>query len=330
MTPTPLLDTYWRFAHERHSMWQRRLEAPAGPWTDDPILRQHRFTNTYRVLDRVSQYLVAEVQYGHGRSQEPAELFWRTLLFKIFNKIETWQLLERKLGRMSWQSAQPDCIVSVLDEAMAAGTRLYSAAYIMPSPSMGYARKHANHIAMLVAMMDAGLPGRLASTKSLKEAYDLILAWPSMGPFLAFQYTIDLNYSALMAHDESEFVVAGPGALDGISKCFADYVNLDPAEVIMHLYRDQATQFDRMDLPAVSLFGRPLMPIDLQNCLCEISKYTRKSHPYITGVSGRTQIKQLFTPSNRTLPSVFLPPKWGLSIDDRFRREESDVQQLLL
>ena len=33
-------------------------------------------------------------------------------------------------------------------------------------------------------------------------------------------YAIDLNYTTLTSHSEWSFVVAGPGALDGLSKCF--------------------------------------------------------------------------------------------------------------
>ncbi len=59
--------------------------------TADEILSTYKFTNAYRAADRVSQYLIREVIY-HG-DQSPENLFFRTLLFKIFNKIDTWELL---------------------------------------------------------------------------------------------------------------------------------------------------------------------------------------------------------------------------------------------
>ena len=43
-----------------------------------------------------------------------------------------------------------------------------------------------------------------------------------MGDFLAFQLLIDLNYSNLTDFSEMDFVVAGPGARDGIRKCSGD------------------------------------------------------------------------------------------------------------
>src|SRR3990167_5346532 len=87
MIATVVYDTYWRFAAERLRMFYRRLRGEVGPWTDDPILRAHRFTNTYRATDRVSQYLIKEVQYRADRPGSATEIFFRTLLFKIFNRI---------------------------------------------------------------------------------------------------------------------------------------------------------------------------------------------------------------------------------------------------
>ena len=56
-------------------------------------------------------------------------------------------MLERKLGPIGWQSTPLDRIVEVLDEEILRGKPVYSAAYIMPSPSLGHERKHANHVA---------------------------------------------------------------------------------------------------------------------------------------------------------------------------------------
>ena len=102
MTPTIVFDTYWRFAAERLAMFYRRYSDPMGPWTSDPILKRYRFTNAYRAADRVSQYLIREVQTRSDRPQTAREVFFRTMLFKIFNRIDTWEALEDKLGPLEW------------------------------------------------------------------------------------------------------------------------------------------------------------------------------------------------------------------------------------
>jgi len=313
--PTAVFDSYWKFAAERLEIYYRRLVDPNGPWTRDPIIAVHRFTNSYRAADRVSQFLIREVQYRQDRSQAPTEVFFRTLLFKIFNRIETWLSLERELGPLSWQSCNLDQVANLLDQEISRGSRIYSAAYIMPSPNFGHTRKHANHLALLARMIDDGLPGRLARASSLAGVYELILAYPGLGPFLAFQYAIDLNYSTLIDFNESDFVVAGPGALDGISKCFHDGASLDATEIIHTMANMQDREFARLGLDFKGLFGRRLHPIDCQNLFCEISKYARLAHPEIAGISGRTRIKQQYRarlPEEVTMP--FFPPSWKLSV----------------
>src|SRR3546814_9150260 len=74
LKPSMVLDTYWKFGAERLAMYLRRLAQPNGPWTDDPILRTYRFTNSFRAADRVSQYLIREIQYDSARSPDPAEV----------------------------------------------------------------------------------------------------------------------------------------------------------------------------------------------------------------------------------------------------------------
>jgi hypothetical protein len=321
MTPTQVYDTYWRFAAERLRMYYRRLVDPAGPWTNDPILRAYRFTNSFRAADRVSQYLIGEVQYRLDRSQEPQELFFRTLLFKMFNRIDTWEAIERQLGPLTWKGGNIQAIRKVLDERMSSGHRVYSAAYIMPAPAFGHARKHANHLALLTQMMDDRLPDRLRQAPSLKAVYKTLLNYTGLGPFLAFQYAIDLNYSTILDFGEDEFVVAGPGANDGISKCFSDVAGRSPEAVIRWVTERQDREFARLDLNFEGLFGRRLQPIDCQNLFCEISKYARVAHPEVEGVSGRTRIKQGFEPNPRPAPAPVFPPRWALNLPDQMAAE---------
>ena len=313
LTRTEVYDTYWRFAAERQAIYFRRLASRTGPWSDDRILTEFRFTNVYRISDRVSQYLVRKVQYDPTRSTSPEEVFFRTLLFKVFNRIETWEALERKLGPITWRSTPLDGIVKVLDGEITAGKPVYSAAYIMPSPSLGHQRKHANHLALLKRMMQDRLPDRLASADSLEAAYRMILGYPGIGPFLAFQYCIDLNYSTLMDFEEGDFVVAGPGALDGIAKCFEGVETEKSSAVIYWMAERQNEEFDRLGLTFPGLFGRRLQPVDCQNVFCEVAKYARLAHPKVRGISGRQRIKQRYRPRPASaLEPPFFPPKWSL------------------
>jgi len=321
----PIFDTYWRFAVERQAIFHRRCANPIGPWTDDAILRSYRFTNAYRASDRVSQYLIREVQYRSDRSQSPPELFFRTLLFKIFNRIETWEQIERETGEVQWEGVDLDAIERVLGSMMQRGISIYSAAYIMPTPPFGRSRKHENHLALLARMMEDRLPDLLERAKSLRQVYEALLGYPGIGSFLAFQYTIDLNYSLLLDFSEGDFVIAGPGALDGIAKCF-ETGRLAPEDIIYWTAECQDAEFARLGLKFQNLFGRPLQPIDCQNIYCEIAKYARVSHPEVAGLSGRRRIKQKFHRNPRPLPPLMYPPKWGLAVSAELDTRRYDLR----
>ncbi|MEU0880133.1 nucleotide kinase domain-containing protein [Lentzea sp. NPDC005914] len=304
-----MFDTYWRFAARRHAVYQARVAGKAGPWTDDPILLRHRFTNCYRAADRVSQYLIRNISYAG--SQELEEVVFRTLLFKMFNRVSTWNLLENAFGEIAWKNFSYAAYDDVLTAAFASGRKLYSAAYVIPPPRLGGDRKHSNHLRLLEMMMTTDIGGKIAEGGSLRTAFEVLRSYPAMGDFLAFQFAIDLNYSAVFDFDEMEFVVAGPGSKDGIRKCFGPAADGIEDQVIAYMAEHQQEHFTRLGLVFTGLHGRPLQLIDCQNLFCEVDKYARVAHPGIAGHSGRSRIKQLFSPVTEPVRAWF-PPKWNL------------------
>lgn len=313
LRPTAVFSTYWRFAAARQAIYLGRLRHSPLPWTQDEVLRAHRFTNVFRASDRVSQFLIARVQHGPGVSADPSEVVFRTLLFKVFNREATWAHLESRVGQVSWRTYDYDRYRGALDEAAARGP-IYSAAYVMPPPRLGEKRKHANHLRLLERMMSDGLAWKVRSAPSLRAVYETLASYPGLGPFLAFQYAIDLNYSDLLPFDEDDFVVAGPGAKDGIRKCFGkESVGIE-AEVIRYMTETQDEHFARLGLDFPGLFGRRLHLIDAQNLFCEVDKYARVRHPEIAGISGRSRIKQKYKPG-APLPTPVFPRRWGIDSD---------------
>ncbi len=313
LKPTAVYNTFWRFAAERQRVFFRRLRCGSPPWTQDAVLRAHKFTNAYRASDRVSQYLIRSIIYRPDLSEEPAEVVFRILLFKLFNRIETWELLEQELGILTYSDYSFKRYDRILSAAMARGDRIYSGAYIMPSGrSFGYDRKHRNHLTLLGHMMADGLPARLAESASLESAFTQVRRYPGIGDFLALQYVTDVNYSQVTDFTEMDFVVAGPGAMDGIRKCFADTGGMSNAEVIRLVAEQQESEFERLGLAFLSLWGRRLQLIDCQNLFCEVDKYARVKHPDAIGNSGRKRIKQRFRPSPVPI-QYWYPPEWGIN-----------------
>ncbi len=309
---TQVFDTYWRFAVERQAIFFRRYNGAPPPWTTDPILSEFKFTNAYRASDRVSQYLIRNIIYKGDT--DPAELFFRIILFKIFNRIETWQLLLGEMEEVSFRSYNYRLYDSILSKSIESGKRIYSAAYIMPSFGAGFSlpRKHRMHLQLLECMMSDKLPDQLLRCKSMGQAFELLRGYPTIGDFLAYQYVTDLNYSPLTNFTEMEFVMPGPGAIRGIHKCFSSLGGLNEAELIKWVTERQKIEFEARGLVFKDLWGRPLQLIDCQNLFCEVDKYSRVAHPEIgTELKGK-RIKQKFAPKGDPI-DYWYPPKWGIN-----------------
>ena len=75
--------------------------------------------------------------------------------------------------------------------------------------------------------------------------------------FLPMQHLTDLNYSEVINFDEDDFIVPGPGALDGIRKCWGTIpAKISPSDIIRGCVEDQETFFQAVGEEPVRLFGR--------------------------------------------------------------------------
>lgn len=310
-----VFDTYWKFAVKRQDIFFNKINH-ITPLTTDPILERHRFTNVYRASDRVSQYLIRNVIYRDEVTFSKNDLLLRILLFKIFNKISTWEFLESQVKNITIENFDSKLYSNLLTDAKDAKEVIYSGAYIMTSGKsiFGHDYKHENHLELLRQYVQNGkLLESIENAKSMEEVYKILLNVPTFGSFLAYQYTIDINYSTLTNFNEMDFVKAGPGAKDGIKKCFIDRGDFTEEDIIKYMCDIQDEQFEKLDLDFKDLWGRKLQLIDCQNLFCEVDKYSRVAHPEISSISNRTRIKQIYKPENNTI-NYFFPPKWEINI----------------
>lgn len=312
--PSVAYDTYWKFAYERQQVFLNRLRGKKEDWTNDEIIQKFKFTNPYRACDRVSQFLIRNVIYKNKFSGP--DQFLRIILFKLFNKIDTWKLLEERFGVINAGSFNVKAFAKFLDAEMNSGRVLYSNAYMMASGCKEFSvtRKHHAHMLLIEKMLKDKLPEKIQECNSMKEGYNLLLSYPLIGSFLAYQYITDINYSELTDFSETEFTVPGPGARDGIRKCFESLGGITETELIKILAERQEYEFERLGLDIPTLGGRRLQYIDIQNIFCETDKYCRIAHPEISGISGRTRIKQLFRQNDNPI-DYFFPPKWGIDME---------------
>lgn len=308
---------YFHFMQERMNIfWQRNSESCNlfSNLTEDPILSEYKFTNVYRVCDRVSQYLIRNVIYSTKENFSAPDTILRVLLFKIFNRVDTWEFIERKLGNITTQNFNITEISKILSERIKERP-IFSAAYLMTGThhnyTTGYSYKHEKWLQMLkTEIINEPKIDKMLNCKTLKELYEFLIGCSFIGPFLAYQYAIDLNYSDVFDFDENSFVMAGIGAIRGIKKCFSDLNGYSYEDAIHYTAENIEKYREKYGYSFNNLFDRQPTLIDLQNCFCETDKYLRVKLPELS--VGNKRIKQKFK-MNPTKIDLFFPPKWNLS-----------------
>ncbi len=302
------IDLFWYFVCERMRLFWNKKHRPNAPhlWTPDSKLEKGSYTNVYRVLDRVSQYLLRYVIYD-GKTRTKRQEFFRIMLFKLFNSPETWESIPEHLkefqgsfGSKSW-SALDKHFKGLYDY----NTKIFRGSYIMPS-AYACRRHHCKFsframLEILREMMDQEIDKVLVDCEDMKEAYNVLRRISGLGPFLAYQFVQDLNY-AWGLWDENEFVALGPGAQRGVDLCFPELAKQVGSEEIIDLCRDTwYSNIKKRDLVFHGI-GRAPTLIDVQNCFCEIQKYLRPNGP-----------KRNYRPHRTPLLAYVFPDWWQLS-----------------
>ena len=299
---------YWYFACERQNIFWKKLKGEELPWTDDPILQEYKFCNSYRVNDRVGQYLLKNVIYN-GKKYSDKDMLFRIILFKLFNKESTWELLLKKFDDITLKTFDMKGYSKILENAISNGEKIYNDAYIScANKAFGYDRKHDNHLALLnkIFIIDKSYQ-EIENAKTMEEAFNIIKSYPLIGNFMAYQLVTDINYSEVVNWSEDEFTVAGPGSERGIKKCFIDKGNMTNEDIIRYMYENQEEEFKRLKLDFKSIGNRKLQLIDCQNIFCELDKYCRQAIPSLK--SNRTKIKKKYAPKATRIEYMY-PPKW--------------------
>lgn len=306
-----VFDLYWYFACERQNIFWKKINGDPAPWTHDKILQEYKFCNSYRVNDRVSQYLLKNVIYN-GNNYNYEDMLFRIILFKLFNKESTWELLSKNFGDILLKNFNTKKYSIVLENAISNGTKIYNDAYIScANKAFGYNRKHDNHLALLDKMFNIDkMQDKIIKCNTMQDAFNIIKGYPLIGNFMAYQLVTDINYSAFVNWKENEFTVAGPGSLRGIKKCFIDKGTMTNEDIIKYMYMHQDEEFRRLNLNFKRIGNRPLQLIDCQNIFCELDKYCRQALPDLK--SNRTKIKKHYVPKKDKIEYIY-PPKWEIS-----------------
>lgn len=322
---------YLYFVSERMNIFWKRKEGASAPYTSNEILSKNKFTNVYRSLDRVSQYLISNVIYN-GKEYSREGMFKRILIFKHFNMIETWDMIIERFGDIDENTDFKE-LGKFLEEKINSGMTIYSNAYMVTSAFMkpncstyteynleGETIKHICYFKIFEEYLyNRGNAKKILESKTMKELFERLCDVPGFGKFIAMQYCIDLNYSEIFDFSENDFIVQGPGAERGINRCF-DFVGKPDYPVVIEWVKDNLFdlleeykgKYPELNFCFKQLPNRKPTLIDIQNCFCETDKFMRGMGIKQEGVNGK-RVKNVFVKNNKEIEYKF-PKKWGVEL----------------
>jgi hypothetical protein len=259
------LREFGAYISERYAIHQRRLKGEPPPWTEDPILRDWKFTNVKREWDRTTRALRAWT-IPHARHRL---LGLNMALARFTGRPETWYTVGYQ---RSWR---PDVVARRLAQRAEAGHKVFTGAYLISNWGRPGSKVDVVVHGILTPLYDSGLllPARLRRFRYLEDLHQELVRLPGFGHFMAQEIEQDLVHTPGLPlwRDADSFAVAGPGAMRGIMR------------VLEQPLRGQFTQEDarrymqewRMTLIPHLPEGLLLSAHDVEFNLCEFDKYER-------------------------------------------------------
>lgn len=242
------LDKFWYWIREREAIREKKESGAPRPWTKDWYLDTLHFCNVRREDDRVTQEIRA-LSVGIGVDALPA--FYTAA--RLLNHAPSVKILLAS----GWEG---------LKEARGRGAKIFHTAYVVST--CGKKMDKLDYVAEVVK----GVRGVHVPQISLWQAHDALMSVPGLGSFLAGQVVADLKNDRYLvdAEDWDSWSCMGPGSQKGLNYIFGKGACTTAS------YNSLMRQL--CALMPDDICKMKIHMQDLQNCLCEFSKYWRHTN----------------------------------------------------
>lgn len=272
--PEPRIADLLSFISERNKIFLRRKAGESWPWTRDEILQKYRFTNVHRELDRVTIWIRENIREPFA---DHPHLWFMLCMSRQINLPETLaeliqaKTIPSKAGNWDWKRA-----CDVMRSRQQRGLTVYTAAYMLRGPIQGdpsghQDKPHYTTHRVLLPIWEARSKIEPQLHYSLKHAHESLIKYHGWGDFLTAQVVADLKHTRYLNHapDWWSWAILGPGSTRGLNRVLGRSVNanIPHEESIQLMTKIQEETKKQLKLK--------LCLQDVQNCLCEFSKYEK-------------------------------------------------------
>lgn len=268
-----------------------RLAWGKGGWTldrltEDPILREYRFCNVFRELDRVTVWIRENIREPYADHEH---LWYMLAIARFINWPDTLEWLIEAGSGGAWPDHprfSPAEMSAALEVRRSTGKKMETGAYMIRAESdpkkEWYSWPKQRYISEIVlgrlwrdrVRVEAHLRGN-----SLRGAFDFIRSQPDYvgwGPFMTHQVIVDLRWTRYLrdAPDVGRWASIGPGSARGLNRLHGR-----PLKQAVPQARALEEMLELQELIHQPGVLKPWVPAielaDIQNCLCETDKWLR-------------------------------------------------------
>lgn len=309
------LTVFTYFVQERWNIYRRRVANQSIPLTDDDILATHKFCNVYRVLDRGSQWFVAQLNSSDGKSMSRRDVLIFAWLYRRTNSLFAWSELVSHYGLPNWDEVVSGEYLRQMKEINDKGYQFAnSQAYNVGSAAIKGMTVVDGLAKRTLSAINNGLGEGVDGAKTWRQLYELLISYDGLGSFMAQQIVTDFGYSCYGNDNwENTDVVPGPGSRRGLRRLLNNPVSDKELNaqfpIMIGQLRDYLAKHCDVNLRLPNGNVHPLSLMDVQNCLCEFDKYTRlkltPNKARVRAFAGQSESAPL-----RPLPPLSLPTCW--------------------
>lgn len=268
------LHEFFRVLYERQRVFvKRHVLKEKAPWTEDPILRDYKFTNVYRELDRNSQWEINNIIRNPNLSK--IDLVWQIMLFRIFNRPEFFEYAHRIYA--CYGTKKPEISIlpryeeydqlsfhNAINVFRATGENPFTNAYLINSRACSDTGRDQCYGEHIIPTVHANIPALfklMMTAKDPAHIKDFLIQLPGVANFVAHEFYISFCYvekytdRRLFKWNENSWTNVGPGASLGIRLIFPSAKSTKEQELCIYRLRDIADSYIHKHFPDFEFFN---------------------------------------------------------------------------
>jgi hypothetical protein len=248
---------------------KREVQGKPKPWTDDLLLRSTRFCNVRRMDDKVSRWLLQNFYVA----VPPDEAVVAAAMARLINWPETLS----EVYPDGWTGWNRNEVLRCLLQRAKNKKKVFTGVYIINAANASEKDRAQGNtkIRVVVRTVEAVHAARkeLVNTDSMQQTHKNLQSVPGIGSFIAGQIVADLRHIMKGGWlDRMVWAPRGPGSQRGMRWLMDREGSLSEEDFDNGII--ELMDLVRQNLPYI-FKDRRLEAHDIQNCLCELSKYVR-------------------------------------------------------